>query len=366
MNDSSTYYRIALNQVHGLGNVTQRKLIRHFGSARAVFDASQSVLAREFNIPKRIRDQLHSDKVHQRAQLETQFIESQKINVLWFEDANYPERLRQIYDAPVLLYQKGDFNLNSTKVIAVVGTRSCTRYGIEKTNEIIDNIASHDVLVVSGLAYGIDITAHRRALKNNLSTVGVLGHGLNKIYPASHQNDAKAMCEKGGLLTEFSSTTKLSPDLFPMRNRIVAGLADALIVIEAAQKGGALITAEFAFGYNRDVFALPGRVGDRYSEGCNALIKQQKAHLLQSAKDIEYIMRWETNDQPKPVQKQMFFELTQEEQQIYDYLQGQGSVGMETLMVDLNLPGSTLASRLLQLELKGVVRAFPGKKYSVT
>jgi DNA processing protein len=196
--------------------------------------------------------------------------------------------------------------------------------------------------------------------------VGVLGHGLNKIYPAAHQKEADSMCENGGLLTEYSSNTKLSPELFPMRNRIVAGLADALIVIEAAKKGGALITAQFAFGYNRDVFALPGRVGDPFSEGCNNLIKQQRAHLLQSAKDIEYIMRWEKDETIKPVQKQLFIELTEEEQQIYQYLEGQGSVGIETLMIDLNLSGSTLASRLLQLELKGVVRAFPGKKYSVT
>jgi DNA processing protein len=366
MNDSSTYYRIALNQVHGLGNVTQRRMIQYFGSAQAVFEASTTTLARDFKIPKRIYEQLKSKEVLKAAEDEMRFIEKEKIDLLWFTDSDYPERLRQVYDAPVLMYQKGNYNLNTSKIIAVVGTRSCTRYGMDKTNEFIDGIAPHNPLIISGLAYGIDITAHRRAMKNNLSTVGVLGHGLNKIYPASHRKDATLMCENGGLLTEYSSNTKLSPELFPMRNRIVAGLADALIVIEAAEKGGALITAEFAFGYNRDVFALPGRVGDTYSTGCNNLIKQQKAHLLQSAKDIEYIMRWEKNEAINTVQKQLFIELTEEEQQLYDYLQGQGTVGMEALMIDLNLPGSVLASRLLQLELKGVVRAFPGKKYSAT
>jgi len=366
MNDSSTYYRIALKQVHGLGNVTQRKLIQHFGDAESIFQAPTTTLARDFKIPKRITKQLNSKEVHRAAEDEMQFIDREKIDVLWFEDSSYPERLRQVFDAPVLLYKKGNYDLNAPKIIAVVGTRSCTPYGLEKTNEIIDGIAPHHPLIISGLAYGVDVTAHRRAMKNNLSTVGVLGHGLNKIYPAAHRKEAEMMCENGGLLTEFPSNVKVSPELFPMRNRIVAGLADTLVVIEAAKKGGALITAEFAFGYNRDIFALPGRVGDRYSEGCNHLIKQQKAHLLQSAKDIEYIMRWEQREAPRSVQKQMFIELTDEEQQIYDYLQGQGTVGMETLMIDLNLPGSALASRLLQLELKGVVLAIPGKKYSVT
>lgn len=365
MNDSSTYYRIAFHLIEGLGNVTSRRLIQHFGGVREVFDARLDEINGVIKLPKRIYEQLHSPELLAAAESEMQFIHDNGIETIWFEDEEYPKRLRQAYDAPILLYKKGDFDLNRGKVVAIVGTRSCTRYGIEKTREFVEGLLPHNALIISGLAYGIDITAHRHAMDNQMTTVGVLGHGLNKIYPAAHRSDADQMCENGGLLTEFPTNVKLVPELFPMRNRIVAALADATIVVEAAAKGGALITAQFAFGYNRDVFALPGRVGDRYSEGCNNLIKQQKAHLLQSVKDIEYIMRWDAMETERTVQKQLFVELTSEEQELYDYLENQKTVGMETLMVDLGLPGSILASRLLQMELKGIVRAYPGKKYSL-
>jgi DNA processing protein len=365
MNTPSLHYQIALTLVPGIGNVFGKKLVTLCGSAEAVFTEPQKVLRKIPRLSQRIIESLKTKGILERAEKEVEFIERYHIQPLFFQDKEYPFRLKNCVDGPLLLFYKGNVSINFPRVIGIVGTRNATEYGKEICNHLIDGLQTQEILVVSGLAYGIDSCAHRVSLEKGVKTVGVLGHGLDRVYPYINKSLAEKMIKNGGLLTEFVSETKPDRENFPMRNRIIAGLCDAIVVIEATQKGGALITADIANSYNRDVFAVPGRIGDPFSEGTNNLIKANKAALIQSAEDVKYMMGWDLQEKrPEAVQKKIFIEMTPEEQVIADILTRCGQVGIDELCMEARLSMSKVAAALLNLEFEGVVKCMPGKIYT--
>ncbi|VAV85694.1 Rossmann fold nucleotide-binding protein Smf possibly involved in DNA uptake, partial [hydrothermal vent metagenome] len=306
---------------------------------------------------------LQNKSILKKAERELNFINKNKISVVSFLDEDYPEKLKHCVDGPILIFQKGKVNLKNKRIISIVGTRRITNYGKSFLKEFISDIKKYDPVIVSGLAYGIDIYTHQLALQNNLQTIGVLAHGLDNIYPKTHQKEASKMLENGGLISEFWSNTNPDRENFVKRNRIVAGLSEATIVVESAEKGGSLITAEIANSYNRDVFAVPGRVSDIYSRGCNQLIKSNKAAMITSVKDLEYILNWETEQKPKAIQKQLFVDLDEQEQNIYDYLLEKGRQNLDAIALECQYPIFKTATVLLHLELKGVAKPLPGKMF---
>ncbi len=359
-------YQIALTLVPQIGDVHAKALINIYGDAQSVFKARKKDLELIEGIgtmrAKSIKDFVAFDI----CETEIQFIEKYKIAPLFITDANYPQRLLNCYDSPPLLYYRGTANLNTSKIVAVVGTRNNSEYGKNVTEKIIASLHEQNILVVSGLAFGIDTIAHKAALKNNLATVGVLAHGLDRIYPPQNKILAKQMTENGGLLTHFASNTNPDKQNFPKRNRIVAGMCDCIIVIESGLKGGSLITAELANGYNKDVFAIPGRTIDSKSEGCNYLIKNNKAALINTAEDLLENMGW--NEQKKKTvkkQRALFIELTPDEKVIADILQLKEHVPIDELYFKSGLSSSAVAQALLMLEMQGVVLSLPGKIYKL-
>ena len=366
MNNPNLIYQIASTLIKGIGNITAKQAIESLGDVSLLFTEKAHRLERIPGISRKIIAEIHRPEVLRRAEQEVAFIEKNKITTLFIQDANYPQRLKECVDAPVLLYFRGEADLDAQKIISIVGTRNASPYGKEMTNTLIQDIAKTypETIVVSGLAYGIDICAHKAALKNQLPTVGVLAHGLDRIYPHVHRNVAVQMLEKGGLLTDYLSETNPDRQNFVKRNRIVAGIADCTIVVESAEKGGALITASIADTYNKDVFAIPGKVTDSWSVGCNSLIKYKKAALITCAQDIFREMCWdETREKQKPVvQRSLFPDLTPEEQSVVDLLADR-QIQLNTLCIELNLPVSQLAPLLFELEMKGVVRCMPGGMY---
>jgi DNA processing protein len=304
-----------------------------------------------------------SPNVLKRAEEEIKFVEKNEITPLFYLDSQYPKRLQHCHDSPMLLYYKGKADLNAPKVVGVVGTRNISDYGKYVTDNVIEELSADNVLIVSGLAYGVDAAAHRAALKYDLATVGVLGHGMQTVYPAENRKLSQKMLEKGGVLTEFISGTKPDRENFPQRNRIVAGMVDCLLVVESALKGGAMITAEIANSYDREVFAVPGRVGDIYSEGCNHLIKINKANLLTNAADIRYIMRWDVDTKVVAKQMRMFRDFSEDEKKIMDVFGDNRTVHLDDIIVGSELPPSKIASVLLSLEFDGILTALPGKRY---
>lgn len=359
-------YQIALTMIPGVGGKTARQILEFYPDPEELFREDRKSLEAAFG-KRPIVDHILNKATLPAAENEMNFVEKNNIRMLFVNNSDYPQRLKRpgCEDAPVLLYYKGNADLNCGKVVAIVGSRKATDYGRTATEKLVQELTSENILIVSGLAYGIDGASHQAALNNGLPTVGVLGHGLNLIYPASHRNLAKDMLANGGLLTEFPSNTKLDPGLFPARNRIIAAMADVVVVMEAAKRGGALITAEIANGYNRDVFALPGRTTDTYSEGCNNLIKSNKANLLTSADDIFYITGWKRNKNSKAVQQTMFQEFVGEEKTIYDLLLLHKELTIDEIssLCDLSLP--KIAKTLLTLELKNVCKRLPGKIYKL-
>src|ERR1039457_6549053 len=321
MNPNPLLYQIALTLVPGIGDVFGKKLVSLCGSAEAVFKEPQKMLRKIPRMSRSIIESLHTKGIFERAEREVEFIHRYHIKTFFYYDQDYPLRLKNCMDSPLMLYFKGNVNVNFPKVIGIVGTRNASDYGKEICSQLIDGLQTQELLIVSGLAYGIDSCAHRVSLEKGLKTVGVLGHGLDRIYPYLNKVLAERMIKNGGLITDFISETKPDRENFPMRNRIIAGLCDAIVVIEATQKGGALITADIANSYNRDVFAVPGRIGDPYSQGTNNLIKSNKAALIQSAEDIKYMMGWDLQDKkPQSVQRKIFIEMTAEEQVVTDIL----------------------------------------------
>ena len=363
-------YSLALPYVYGLGPVGACNLVKAMGGAAAVFQRREELPQLIPGVTRRLVEALDCSEALKRAEEELLFAEKNHIQCIPFTDEAYPSRLRECEDAPLALFYRGNADLNALRVVSVVGTRHATPYGQDICHRFMQDLSAMcpDVLVVSGLAYGIDIYAHRAALQNGFNTIGVLAHGLDRIYPAAHRKTAVSMLEQGGLLTEFMSGTNPDRQNFVKRNRIVAGMSDATIVVESAAKGGALITAELAESYHRDCFAFPGRVNDAYSAGCNALIRNNRAILITSAEDFVKAMGWETNDVPKQesIQRQLFPDLNGEEERIVQLLQkSPDGVQINTLVVEADIPINRMSALLFELEMKGVVRALAGGIYRI-
>jgi len=353
-----------LTLIHGVGDVNGKKLVAYCGGVEAVFKENKKNLLKIPGIGQSVVSSIDDSKILLRAEEELKFIEKYKIAPLFYLDDNYPKRLTHCVDSPNLLYYKGNANLNSEKIVSIVGTRNATTYGKNVCEEIVKGLQSMNVLVVSGLAYGIDTCAHRTSLKNGLKTIAVLGHGLDTIYPQQNKALSKELLKNGGLLTEFMSKSKPDRENFPKRNRIVAGLSDAVIVVESGKKGGALITANIANSYNRDVFAVPGNLNEKLSEGCNNLIKTNRAALLQSAEDIKYIMGWENEVHiSAPKQRKLFVKLSQEEEILLNILKEKKEIDIDTLRFDSGLSMSKVAAALLNMEFEGIIISLPGKIY---
>ncbi len=362
----SLLHQIALTLIPGVGSVNSRLLLKHFGTAEDVFEARKPSLLAIPGIGEKTAQSILQKAFFERAEKELAFVEKYKIKTLFYTADDYPKRLKNCYDAPVMLYYKGNADLNSSRIVSIVGTRNATPYGKELTDSLVDELQKHNVLVISGLAYGIDAMAHKACLKHNTPTVGVVGHGLDRIYPAQHRALAEKMVNNGGLLTEFTSETNPDRENFPKRNRIVAGMADATVIVEASLTGGALITAELANSYNRDVFSFPGNIKQEYSAGCNYLIKTHRANLITSAKDLEYLLGW-ASTQPLDEKKQLSLRLnlSSDEKKVADVLIANGQTGIDELAIQSRLPQSKLAVTILGLEMQGIVIALPGKTYKL-
>jgi DNA processing protein len=358
--------QIALTLIPGVGSVNSRLLLKHFGTAEEIFTARKPSLLAIPGIGEKTAQSILQKTFFARAEKELAFVERYKIKTFFYDSDDYPKRLKNCYDAPILLYYKGNADLNNGRIVSIVGTRNATAYGKELTESLVDELKKHDVLVISGLAYGIDAMAHKACLKQEIPTVGVVGHGLDRIYPAQHRSLAERMLGNGGLLTEFPSETNPDRENFPKRNRIVAGMADATIIVEASLTGGALITAELANSYNRDVFSFPGNIKQEYSAGCNYLIKTHRANLITSAKDLEYLLGW-VNNQPIDEKKQLSLRLnlSTDEKKIADVLIAKGQTGVDELAIQTGFPQSKLAVTILGLEMQGIVIALPGKTYKL-
>ena len=366
MNDIELLHLLALLKVDGIGDVLAKKLLNHFQSAEEIFKNKATQLAAVDGIGKVVIKNLKDKSVFEAAKAELHFIKENNINVFFYKDENYPNRLKHCIDGPILLFSSGKIDFTNRKIISIVGTREITSYGTEFCKKLIEDLAPLNPIIVSGFAYGVDIVAHKTAMDNNLQTIAVVAHGLNQVYPKVHKKYVAKMEENGGFLTEFWSTSNPEKENFVKRNRIVAGMCEATIVIESAEKGGSLITANLANDYNRDVFAVPGRISDKFSQGCNNLIKTQRAHLLSSAADVLYILNWELQaKEEKVIQKQLFITLENDEQKLYDYLIKNGKQLLDVIALDCDLPVFKTASILLNMELKGVVRPLPGKLFEV-
>ncbi|QSE96700.1 DNA-processing protein DprA [Fulvivirga lutea] len=362
--DQQRVYQVALNFIPGIGHMLVKQLVSYCGSAEQVFKTTKGKLLKIPGIGEHTASLISSDAVLKRAEDELNNCEKHGTEILLYTDKTFPKRLKQINDAPSLIYVKGKADLNNEKVVSIVGTRKATEYGKRLTEELIEQLTPHNPLIISGLAYGIDIAAHKASLKHNLSTVGVMASGIDIIYPAIHRETSLKMLENGALITENPIGSKPDAHRFPARNRIIAGMCDAVVVIEAAKKGGALITANIANSYNKDVFAVPGDLKNEFSEGCNALIKSNQAHLIQSAKDIEYIMNWEAS--AKPMAPKLFDTtiLESNEKLVVEELQKQKeAILIDNLSWTTQLEPSKLASILLNLEFKGYVNSLPGKRF---
>lgn len=371
MTEQETLYAIAFSFVSRLNLVNRRMLLEMMGSFTEIFEQRKNL--KEF-IPHANKETLEAlaimDTHLKRAEEELAFAQAGHIQCLGFYDEDYPARLRECPDAPTLLYYRGSSLLNGQHIVSIVGTRQITAYGKDLCRNFIKELKQlcPDTLIVSGLAYGVDIHCHRAALEQEMNTIGVLAHGLDQIYPRFHRETAVQMVQHGGLLTEFPSRSNADKKNFVQRNRIVAGIADATIVVESAQKGGSLITAEIAESYGRDVFAFPGRVGDTYSEGCNNLIKSNRAGLITSAEDFVKAMGWDTEcnlrkQMNEGLQQELFPDLTEEEQRIVKALTGSDSKQINILSIDTAIPIGKLTSLLFNLEMKGVVRLLSGGCY---
>ena len=357
-------YKIALTKIAGVGSITARQLVSHCGGAKEVFETSRQDLLKIPSIGQVTVDALKASAAAlEEAEKELEFIEKHDIQALFYTDAAFPQRLKFQHDCPFLLYFKGNANLNHNRIVGVVGTRKPTPYGEMMCKEIIEGLKAYNVMIVSGLAYGIDITAHKKSVDLGIENVGAVAHGLSLIYPNDHRKVAAKMIECGGIITEYTSETPPDARHFPMRNRIIAGMCDALLVVETAESGGSMISAELAFSYNKDVFAVPGRTKEKYSQGCNLLIKTNKAALVESAADIATAMNWELLDAKKSIQTNLFVTLEPNEQRLIDILNQDGTSSIDVLSSKMNLLPSEMASLLLNLEFKAVIKSLPGKRY---
>lgn len=365
MNESELPYQIGLTLLPNIGDVLAKSLLSYCGSASEIFKTKEKLLQKIPGIGVVNAKHVFKNKdVLHRAEEEVEFILKYKINPLFFTDEAYPQRLKYCNDSPILLYYKGNANLNAEKIVAVVGTRKPDEYGVEATQRLLNDLAGSGILVVSGLAYGIDMHAHKYALDYGLQTLGVVAHGLDRVYPSSHTILAKKMIKHGGLLTDFMSGTNPDAVNFPKRNRIVAGLCDALVVVQSKREGGSLITATIAHSYNKDVFAFPGKAGSELSEGCNGLIKRNKAGLIESAADILDAMNWvQETKKPKKKQMPLLISLSEGEQKIAKTFAQKKQLHLDEICYASNMSVSAVSTMLLQLEFSNLIKSKPGKMY---
>jgi DNA processing protein len=359
-------HQLSLTLVPNIGDVHAKILVQHFGDAPSIFKSKVSQLEKIEGIGTVRARSIKNFNDFASAEKELLFIEKFKIKTLFINDKDYPKRLLNCYDSPTLLFYKGIADLNVSKIVAIVGTRSNTEYGKLFTEKLVKELSTQSILIVSGLAFGIDSFAHKAAIKNNLKTLGVVGHGLDKIYPTEHTGLAKEMIkDEGGILTEFFSGTKPDKHNFPLRNRLVAGLSDATVIVETNIKGGSMITAKLADAYNRDVFAVPGRTTDKNSGGCNYLIKHNKAILLTEAEELVDVMGWAVKKSKVKNQRDLFIEMTPEEKIVVQLLQEKDAVAIDAINLQSGLSSSSVAAAILNLEFQGVVQSMPGKMYKL-
>jgi len=358
-------YQISLTLVNGIGAVQARLLLEYFKTAEAIFKARKKELSLIEGIGEIRASQIKAFDNFSEAEDEIAFIEKHHIQALSITNKDYPQKLLHCYDAPTMLYYRGNADLNSQKSISIIGTRTNTDYGKQITEKIIEELQQHNVTIMSGLAFGIDAIAHKAAVKNQLPTIGVLAHGLDSIYPTQHKSLAKDMLLNGGLLTEFRKNTKADKHNFPRRNRIVAGMTNATIVIESSDKGGSMITAELAYNYNRDVFAVPGKITDSKSSGCLKLIQQNKAVLFTSVEQMLEELGWQQKTKNTKKQRELFIELSDDERIIVDIIKEKDTVSIDEIYLKSNLSSSSVASAILTLELQNVLICMPGKMYKL-
>lgn len=357
-------YKIALSLLQGIGISNTKTLAAYVGGCEAVFTKTEREISKLSEITLSKVKKFNRAAAIERAKQEVEFMDENGVQLHYYQDANYPSSLKFCEDGPIVFFSLGNVQFNKQN-IAIVGTRKISPYGKNMTHDLVRDLAHRDVQIISGLAHGIDKEAHEAALENKLSTIAVLGHGLELIYPAAHKSLAAKMLAKGGLITEFLSYTPGDPSNFPKRNRVVAGLADATVVIESAITGGSLITANLALGYNRDVFAVPGNVDRPFSAGCNHLIRSQKAHLITCASDMNEVMGWEEIDEEESYdQSDLFDSFVFEEQEIISSLKKvKEGLPIDELALDVNLSSPELSLHLMNLEMKGKVESFGGKSY---
>jgi len=367
MYNTELIYIIGLNMIPGIGSITARKLINSVGSAKAVFQEKKSVLRKIPGIGEFIAGKISVNNLLDKAEEEIRYIEKNGIKAVYFREKDYPDRLNQCPDGPILIYIKGDIDLNAGKFISIVGTRTPTSYGIKFTNKLIEDFArrNHHPVIVSGLAYGIDICAHKSALNHHFQTIAVLGHGMKYLYPVVHSSVSQKIERQGALLSDFPSYEKPERNNFIKRNRIIAGISDVTIVVESGIKGGALITADLADSYHRDVFAVPGRVGDVYSSGTNLLIKKNIASLAENCEDIEYMMGWGPKEKSVVIQPELFNELPEEEQLLLNLISRVDKIEFDLLCHQSDMPVNQVSAHLLNLEFAGFVEIAPGNIYTM-
>jgi DNA processing protein len=363
----SLKHKIAMGLIPRIGDINARKLVSHLGGVEALFREPYRNLVKIPGIGPGLAEYITDRSYLDTAEKEAEYVTKHNIRTFFYLDNDYPYRLRQCDDSPVVFFFTGNCNLDASKILSVVGTRSATPRGREICEKIISGLAAGhpDLIIVSGLAYGIDIASHKAALSNNLSSIVVLAHGLRTIYPSIHKPTSVALIKNGGLITDFTSEALPERNNFIKRNRIIAGLSDATLVVESGIKGGALITADIASSYNRDVLAVPGRPGDQWSAGCNSLIKSNKAAMIENSDDIEYFLDWKPEKSKPPIQRTLFSELNETEKMIFELLSRENEMPIDSICRSLDLPVHKLSSVLLQMEFNGLVKCYPGNLYRI-
>jgi DNA processing protein len=356
---------LRLQKCKAVGDILAKKLIVNVGDVSQIFKEKATSLSKINGIGNHVLKHLFDEKNVKLAAEELKYVQENRIAYSYFLEDDYPTNLQHCIDSPILLFQDGNIDFSNQKIISIVGTRNMSSYGRDFCNQLVKDLAQYNPIIVSGFAYGVDICAHKAAVKNNLQTVAVLAHGLDEIYPKVHKKYINQVSENGGFLTEFWHNETPLRENFLKRNRIVAGISKATIIIESAAKGGSLVTADIANSYDKDVFAVPGRTTDLYSKGCNNLIKNNRAFLLNSAEEIVKMLNWDLYEKPKVIQKKLFLDLDEKEQKIYDLLHEKGKQMLDVISLECNIPIYQLSAILLQMELKGVSKPLPGKMFEL-
>jgi len=366
MTYTNSRYLLAIASIASVGPVLARQLISYFGSAENLFSESIKNIRKLPRVGHIIAEEITKGTALKMADAEIEYVIKNNIKICTYLDNNYPNRLKNCDDGPILFFHKGNIDFNSQKMISIVGARNATEYGKSICENLITDLAHHNPIIVSGLAYGIDICAHKAALKMGIPTIAVMGTSMQKVNPTPHYKYALEIQNHGAIISEYHTQTKFEKSLFVRRNRLIAGLSDATIIVESKLKGGSLITADFANQYNRDVFAFPGPALATYSEGCNQLIKNNKAALIENAADVETFLNWDVNKTKVGIQKQLFIELQDDEQVIFDILKKENKeITADQIAILCNFAMSKTSSLLLTLEFKGIIKTLPGKRYKI-